>query len=544
MADADPPFFRSQQPPLRHLEVPFSPLRLDSAPGQRGFPNLRQIDRSAHGSALLGQIQSIAAELDVESAERNARSLPAEVNLVLEVETEPSFELSANDLYSLTAGTETQVLFAHPEQTADGRKFTRALLHVPFGQLSVLAEKCRRDTEDQTDGGNVPNPWVANLQRIARAAFKSLWTDVHPIPEGNDAEWWEMWVRRDEVAWARFESFCATNGIRRKGNRLILPEHFIVVVQAARAQLEASIDLLDTLAEVRGARTCHIELTHLTAEEQHEWLELAVARIQGPSKDAPAVCLLDTGINRGHALLGQVMAERDNHSIFPDGDPSDADPGHGHGTPMAGLAAFGDIHALALGTEPWPQTHLLEGVKTFDASRQHEPENYGDITAQAVFTPESVAPRRARVYCLPITVNADHDGRPSSWSAAIDSLAFGAEEPDEPKRLLFVSAGNTLPFDDGYTYPSSNDDSPIQDPAQAWNAITVGALTHRSQILENDPESTLLSPVAPEGALSPHSRTSLCWDRHWPIKPEIVLEGGNLRHPDLRSETGVVREMR
>ncbi|HNY41175.1 MAG TPA: S8 family peptidase [Bryobacteraceae bacterium] len=448
--------------------------------------------------------------------------------MVIQVDTEPTFELSANDLYSLTSGTRAKVLFAHPERTADGRKYTRALLHVPYGELSALADKCRRYANDQTDKGNVPNQWVANLRRIARAALRSLWTDPEPFPEDGDTSWWELWVRRDTEAWARFEYHRVAQNVRIKGDRLVLPEHFVVIVQATRAQLEASIDILNTLSEVRRARTCHVELSHLRGDEQHEWIELAAARIQPPPDTAPAVCLLDTGINRGHALLSRVLAEADNHTRFADGDPSDSDPEVGHGTPMAGLAAFGDINALALGTTPWLQLHRLEGVKTFDENRKDEPSNYGSVTVQAVHTPEIANAERARVYCMAITVKADHDGRPSSWSAAIDSLAFGAEEPDEPKRLFVLAAGNTTPFDAAYTYPGSNERSPIQDPAQAWNAITVGAVTHRDRVLENDPESTLLRPLAPGGALSPHSRTSLRWDPHWPIKPEIVIEGGNL----------------
>jgi hypothetical protein len=531
------PFFQSPQPALRHLEIPFTPFRVDSAAGQSVIPRFRVVDRRAHGEALAAQIRSIAEEVDNLSAEREAQNLPPEVSLVLQVDTEPTFKLSSSDVYSLTSGTGCKVLFAAPATTPDGRSYTRALIHVPYGQLSSLAEKCRRFAEDLTPSQKVPNPWVANLSRIARAAFRSLWTDTEPFPEGSESRWWELWVRRDSNAWSNFEYHRVALGIPTKGERLVLPEHFVVIVEATRPQLESSIAILDSLAEVRCARTCYLELSHLGGDEQHEWIELAAGRIQPPADNAPAVCLLDTGINRGHPLLSRVLAAEDNHTRFPDGDSSDADPGNGHGTPMAGLAAFGDINELALGNAPWSQLHRLEGVKTFDERRATEPSNYGSVTVQAVHTPEIRAPDRARVFCLAITVKADHDGRPSSWSAAVDSLAFGAEEPDEPKRLFVLAAGNTAPFADGYSYPSSNERSPIQDPAQAWNAITVGALTYRSRVLENDPESSLLTPIAPEGGLSPHSRTSLQWDPHWPIKPEIVVEGGNLAsHPALGVE--------
>jgi hypothetical protein len=34
-------------------------------------------------------------------------------------------------------------------------------------------------------------------------------------------------------------------------------------------------------------------------------------------------------------------------------------------------------------------------------------------------------------------------------------------------------------------------------------------------------------PIALEGGLSPFTTTSRTWDAAWPLKPEIVLEGGN-----------------
>jgi hypothetical protein len=69
---------------------------------------------------------------------------------------------------------------------------------------------------------------------------------------------------------------------------------------------------------------------------------------------------------------------------------------------------------------------------------------------------------------------------------------------------------------------------PVEDPAQAWNALTVGAFTEKVDITDSDFAGYL--PIAPAGELSPRSRTSVAWDRQWPVKPDIVFEGGNLAH--------------
>ena len=79
--------------------------------------------------------------------------------------------------------------------------------------------------------------------------------------------------------------------------------------------------------------------------------------------------------------------------------------------------------------------------------------------------------------------------------------------------------------------PSPTTPIRIQDPAQAWMPITVGAYTNCVQFSQE--QFGDCRPLAQAGDLSPSSTTSLSWFREWSIKPDIVLEGGNLViHPD------------
>ena len=127
---------------------------------------------------------------------------------------------------------------------------------------------------------------------------------------------------------------------------------------------------------------------------------------------------------------------------------------------------------------------------------------------------------------MAVTARDNRDrGRPSAWSAAIDSLAVDFDGDGANPRLLVVSAGNVGDPDSWSNYPVSNDTDGVHDPAQAWNALTVGACTGLIQITE--PDTGGYSPIAPEGGLSPFSTTSVTWDRHWPLKPDVVFEGGN-----------------
>ncbi|WP_293910432.1 S8 family serine peptidase, partial [Deinococcus sp.] len=53
----------------------------------------------------------------------------------------------------------------------------------------------------------------------------------------------------------------------------------------------------------------------------------------------------------------------------------------------------------------------------------------------------------------------------------------------------------------------------------------MGAYTEKSTVT---PSLAGLTPYAPPGDLSPRSRTSYAWDPQWPVKPDVVFEGGNL----------------
>ena len=92
------------------------------------------------------------------------------------------------------------------------------------------------------------------------------------------------------------------------------------------------------------------------------------------------------------------------------------------------------------------------------------------------------------------------------------------------ERLIVLSAGNTdaAGWND---YPTSNMTDAIHDPAQSWNALTVGGYTEKMTL---DPAQWPgYTPLAPAGDLSPCSCTSMTWAR-WPFKPDIVMEAGNL----------------
>jgi len=128
---------------------------------------------------------------------------------------------------------------------------------------------------------------------------------------------------------------------------------------------------------------------------------------------------------------------------------------------------------------------------------------------------------------MAVTTSDDtpHDGAPTSWSSEIDQLVSGVSGDVSTQRLMLISAGNTDNFAFGsgnYLDTCDHNANEIESPAQSWNALCVGAFTEKTQT----PPQEASVALAPFGDLSPSSRTA-SWASHWPLKPDVVFEGGN-----------------
>lgn len=128
-------------------------------------------------------------------------------------------------------------------------------------------------------------------------------------------------------------------------------------------------------------------------------------------------------------------------------------------------------------------------------------------------------------------------GQPSSWSAEIDQFASGME--DGKQRLFVISAGNNRDLSPHVDHWEQLHLAEIEDPAQSWNALTIGAYTENTT--NDDPTFDGWSPFARAGDVAPASRSSVNWRwrKHAPYKPDLVAEGGNrLLSPDRTEVSG------
>ena len=164
---------------------------------------------------------------------------------------------------------------------------------------------------------------------------------------------------------------------------------------------------------------------------------------------------------------------------------------------MAGIALYGDLAEAITSETTVTLRHRLESVMILPPAGENPPELYGAITATAASLVEIEAPTRRRVFSMAVTGKLDAGdrdaaapGRATSWSASVDALAAGVgvdaqdgrtvlldEGQLGERRLFIISAGNVSLNDMTLEHLDRSDIEPVEDPAQAWNALTVGAYT-------------------------------------------------------------------
>ena len=416
-------------------------------------------------------------------------------------------------------------------------------LHIPEGKFSEFEKRITAYLNpdlDTTDKKGVTKPknvkLVNAVSDFRKAVFEELWTELSPPPAPETLTWFQVWLRPTKpTAHQTRNHFVEVGkrfGIEVDQGYLSFPDRVVVAAWTTRSNLERALELLDLVAEVRGVMPpSDFFLATLKPYEQVPWVQNLAARTTVPPVgQGPHITLLDTGVNWPHPLLAPLLAPADCHAVQNQWLSNDHD---GHGTEMAGIAAYGDLAGPLTSAQEVRIPHRLESVKILPPVGENPPRLYGWIMSKATSIAETAFPQRSRTF-VTMTTAAGQAGMPTEYSGTIDRLAFGysltpqnaSANPDargEP-RLFIMSVGN-VPWQQWNDYPTVNALSHAQDPAQSWNALVVGACT--DLVTYDTTKWPSYTPLAPKGGLSPSSTTSLGWALNWPNRPDVVAEGGN-----------------
>jgi len=479
-------------------------------------------DREAHSKYLLGRLNIAWQQAENKQAVIHA----VREGVYIEFKSDPGADLVTKSLDDMRS-KQVRLLNVRTEGKGDAA-VTYATVYVANEKKNHFLDKIQEYAEKDLKSGKPKNATLINSIADIREAVlvESFWQDTKELIPSEEKTWCEVWLSSEaDAVVQKFEEILDREEIEKTKGTIRFPERTVKLILANKSQLERLTALSDDIAEYRRAKETALFWVEMENQEQTQWVRDLLQRCKVESNTKVAICVLDTGINYGHPLLSLVLKSADCQSVDPSWGIDDHD---GHGTLMAGLAAYGNLGECLSNTELIHLRHCLESVKIIPRPPEYtKPELWGYVTAQAVSRAEIQSPERKRILCMAISATDTRDqGRPSSWSGKVDQLSSGAD--DDNKRLFIVCAGNITDFATLLNYPDTQLTDSVHDPAQSWNALTVGAFTKLDQI--KDKSFAGFSPVAPSGGLSPFTTTSLEWESRWPIKPEIVMEGGNALH--------------
>jgi hypothetical protein len=483
-------------------------------------PHIPQRNPAQHAAILKTELTAAYKKHNALTPQQIA-AIKYKDGICLEFSGKKGHELIIKSLENRTVGIR---LLNVKEDSENGT--VHATVYVPKGKESFFIKRL----DEYAESGNLEKPLhhdvINSIEKIKLAVLESFWIGKKDDMPVATPLWCEAWIQtnNDEDAMAKvFSDICTSLQIPVSKKSILFPERMIKLIRANAKQLTEIIRRFAHIAEFRRMEEPTTFFDDLDGPEQRKWVDDLLSRINFGFTDT-SVCILDTGVNAGHPLLRQAIEDECVQSVDPAWSAEDL---KGHGTEVAGVSLFYDLKEWLLSKERKVINHRLESVKILPPKGNNEPELYGAITQNAVYLAESVRPQNRRVICMSVTSSEYNtgNGKPTSWSGAVDSLIAGVG--DGQKRLFFVSAGNVYPEEvkkAGYT--AANVTHSVESPGQAWNAVTVGAYSKNIQI--DNEQLKDYQPVAKVEGISPYSSTSLMWDRHWPIKPEILCDGGNM----------------
>lgn len=485
-------------------------------PGPPIKSKLPQRDRQFHGNYIISSLNEIWEAHNQEIIQRNEKGLPIK-------DGEYITFISANkQLLELDSLSSNGAKLLNVKNNSDNSQ-QAATIFIPENKKEKLIGKIEKYINEDTSAGHPKSQkLVEKIENVCRTTIDFIWSSSNEYLPKNEAVWCELWLAIDEAEidskFQTLKRICVFHGIPFSESLTVFPERVIVNVKLNYDQIVELIFSFGRIAEIRRTEELNSFWLDQTVIDRENWIESAKRNINFTHLNN-YISILDSGVNNGHLLIKDALSDSDRHTVNLNWGINDS--GHsGHGTGMAGIALYGNLNNTLENNTPFEIKHKLESIKILPPNGQlNELNKCHFITQDAVNIAIATNPEYKRIYCMAVTGKNQNDfGKPSTWSAFLDNLIFGEDEND--KKVFVVSAGNVRDEEDWKNYPESNLNLSIESPAQSWNAITVGAYTQK--ILPNT------NTVAKKFELSPYSRTSDSWDKFWPLKPEVVFEGGNL----------------
>lgn len=305
----------------KHIIVPGKPTAEAYKPHPRKIEPTKPpapASRAAHGRALKRALDAAVAQAHQRRADAGIQVHGAVPGLYVQFESQPGVPLKLSSLEDARQGIELVAVSYASTGGAASRQVERATVFVPDSKVKHFVSRfaAYSKTAPKKKGERRHEDMLDPVAVLRLATLRALWTDSTDVyPADDETIWWEVWLRRqDGSELGRLMEFAALKGLDVSERRLQFDERIVTLVRATSEQLSASIDVLNDLAEVRRAKEAATVFADMSPDEQGDWAKELLARTTPSPANAPAVCVLDTGVTRGHPLLAASLAAADCHS--------------------------------------------------------------------------------------------------------------------------------------------------------------------------------------------------------------------------------------
>ncbi|MBO1352018.1 MAG: S8 family peptidase [Hormoscilla sp. GUM202] len=528
-------------------------------PSKNPRTDVNKSNRGEHGSRLKGVADSIVADWEKAQEQRQEEGKPLLEARRLTLQTDPeSFEPDKLKAYGIEVISELEngyIIGASADL-----------------ELTKLQEKIEKFINDERGGGNVAEVWelidgIKSPEFILSPELWDHWDKVNdeqiytidvgiaclgPQSKLSDPPKRKQNENQDKYA-KKFKNWSDKRDIQyQEWDKLSLKrqdelEEFISNYNGKLLSLIE--DRIPESAKLPDSFSCRIQISGkglkdlvynfpyiFDVSEPDQFAELVQPQslsdgedphfqLEPPDKNAPKVCVIDSGIQERHPLLKAAIDSENSRSWLPGNQQTDdyVKDG-GHGTRVAGAVLYPRIIPR---TGKQPAICWIQNARVLDDNRKL-PEN--------LFPPNMLGEivelyKGARIFNHSITGSLPCRTRyMSAWAATIDQLTWQRDI------LLIVAAGN-LPLDSRIgparlsvkEHLAANRPYPdylleascrIANPAQSFQALTVGSIAHNSY------QAPSYSSIAQKDMPSAFSCSGLgIWDT---IKPEVVEYGGDL----------------
>jgi subtilisin family serine protease len=503
-----------------HLRL-FDPVNLGSKRVSAAPRRNRPSDRPRHATTLAGVLAGLGlpypANLVADGIEP-ADDLGDDVVTVLVFTGEADLNISAFRRWGmepLAEGSERQVMVLSDQ--AARTTFAR------------LVETYGGDPAEWTD----PKAWLTQLDLIAGVRLYGRQDRRHPsldeaditTPQPVDVLVWpsSLDTKRQRAKTAE-ERVAVLSAIVDEASQRNPAIHVMALdprPDTTLLRIVADESLLDVLLDNELVERVRLPLR---PEIQAHDVSRAAAPDVPPVPDGESVGVIDDLVT-DNPMLANIVTGR---AQFPTSHVFAAATGHGTG--VAGIAAYGDLRLFA-DSEGDAQTlpHPIVAARIMEAD-PHDSQRavvVGPIHLQMEEALHWLHQEGIKVVCCSIgEATADDSPVRDEWTSTIDTLAR------ELDLVIVVAAGNVTDIDPHHwrdDYPDYLDrlEARIAAPGCAVNALTVGAKAARDVLGARSRESQV--PIARAGEPSPFTRTGPARARRaqGAAKPEFVADGGN-----------------